>query len=230
MKTIRLFTCAAALCLATLVSAADLFVQKATLWGPNGTAQGKLVMRGDQMTFIDDNNPDMSFIIPKHDVRKARWEGGKLTVELSNPYSSSLGENRSEAVFIMPDQSSAGSVISWVGVPVAGYNMNEADRTATPRDNQMQITDVRFDVRNGDQRGKLMLQDSDLVFESLSDAKHSNRWRYSDIRELTHNDHEIKVQGYKGDKYEFQFKNKAMLLTAYNLISDKVVSARGNNR
>lgn len=211
--------------LAVSVFAEDLIVQKATVWGPGGNAQGKLVIRGEQLTFVDDNNPDMSFIIPKRDVRSAKWEGGKLSIALANPYSSSVGNGRSDLVFLMPDQTSAGSVINWVGVPVAGFT-GEADRTTTPSASNVQITDIRFDVHNGDQQGKLMFQDNELVFESLSDARHSRHWKYADIRELTHNDHEIKVQPYHGDKYEFQFKNRAMLDTAYNLISDRVVEAR----
>lgn len=209
---------------ASALLAADLLVQRATLWGPNGTAQGKLVTRGDQMTFVDDNNPDMSFIIPKSDVKTARWEGGRLTVTLAHPYSSSLGENRGDLVFVMPDQSSAGSVINWIGVPVAGFS-GDADRSMPPS-TAMNISEVRFDVHNGDQNGRMMLNDNELVFESLSDAKHSRRWRYADIRELNKNDHEIKIQPYHGDKYEFQFKNKAMLMTAYNLLSDRIVAAR----
>lgn len=204
--------------------AADLYVQRATLWSPNGTAQGKLVIRGDQMTFIDDNNPDMSFIVPKSDVRAARWEGGRLTVNVAHPYTSSLGADREDVIFVMPDQTSAGSVISWVGVPVAGFT-GEADRVVVAPSN-LQITDVRFDVNNGDQKGKLMLQNDELVFESLSDAKHSRHWKYTDVRELSKNGKEIKIQPYHGDKYEFQFHNKAMLETAYNLLSDKVVAAR----
>src|SRR5262249_48511642 len=137
--------------------ASDLFVQRATLWGPNGTAQGKLVVRGDQMTFIDDNNPDASFIIPKSDVRTARWESGRLSVILANPYTSSLGPDRRDLVFIMPDQSSAGAVISWIGVPVAGYT-GEADRNAKPV-STLTIKEIRFDVHNGDQKGRLMLED-----------------------------------------------------------------------
>lgn len=224
MRTIQKLIGAAAL-LTVSLCAADLIVQRATVWGPGGSAQGKLVIRGEQLTFVDDNNPDMSFIIPKRDVKSARWEGGKLSIALTSPYSSSVGENRSDLVFMMPDQNSAGSVISWIGVPVAGFT-GESDRAATPGASNMQITDIRFDVRNGDQQGKLMFQDNELVFESLSDAKHSRHWKYSDIRELTHSDHEIKLQPYHGDKYEFQFKNRAMLDTAYNLISDRVVNAR----
>jgi hypothetical protein len=223
MKFLKTCLMAAAL-LAGTALAADLRVQNATLWGPNGNAQGKLVMRGDQMTFIDDNNPDMSFIIPKSEVKSARWENGRLTINLAHPYERDGGTGGPDLVFVMPDQSSAGSIISWMGVPVAGYS-GEADRSSIPPSNT-QITDVRFDVRNGDQHGKLLLQNDELVFESLTDAKHSRHWKYSDIRELTRDKHELKIQPYHGDKYEFQFNNRAMLDTVYNLLSDRVVDAR----
>jgi hypothetical protein len=44
---------------------------------------------------------------------------------------------------------------------------------------------IIFDVRNGDQQGKLVLTDTELAFESLTDSKHSRRWNYVDIRELS---------------------------------------------
>jgi hypothetical protein len=201
-----------------------LYVQRAKLWGPNGSADGKLVIRGDQMTFIDDNNPDASFIIPKTDVRRATWAGGRLTIGLARPYASSLGGNQSDLVLVMPDQTSAGGVINWIGVPVEGF-AGEADRSAMPP-NSLQVTDVRFDVKNGDQRGKLMLQGGELVFESLTDAKHSRHWKYSDIRSLEKDGDKLEVKPFHGDKYEFKFHNKAMLDTAYNLISDEVVVGR----
>ena len=75
-----------------------------------------------------------------------------------------------------------------------------------------------------------MLEKQELVFESLSDAKHSRHWKYTDIREITHNTHEVNIQPYHGDKYQFQFSNRAILDTVYNLISDRVVDARQGGR
>jgi hypothetical protein len=207
--------------------AAELTVQNARLYGPNGAVEGKIVMFNNRMAFIDDNQPDLSFVIPKSDIRSATWEGGRLTINLAHPYSSSLGANQSTVILTMPDTTSASSFITWMGVPVSGFTAGEADRAATPP-NTTQVADVRFDVKNGDQKGKLIVAPDELIFESLTDANHSRRWKYADIREFTHSDHEIKLEPYHGDKYKFQFNNKAMLQTAYDLISNKIVNARVN--
>jgi hypothetical protein len=223
MRNLRVLTLGFALA-ATTALAADLTVQNAQLYGPNGAVTGKIVMFNNRMAFIDDNQPDMSFVIPKSDIRSARWEGGRLTIDLSHPYSSGFGANQSSVILTMPDTSSASSFVTWMGVPVSGFN-GEADRAALPP-TTTRVSDVRFDVKNGDQKGKLIVAPDQLVFESLTDANHSRRWKYSDIREFKHNDHEIKVEPYHGDKYEFQFQNKAMLQTAYDMISNEIVDSR----
>ena len=85
---------------------------------------------------------------------------------------------------------------------------------------------MTFDVKNGDQRGKLIVRDDAVSFESLSDATPSRRWAYSDIKELTKDSNEVKIEPYHGSKYEFQFVNPAMRDTVYNMLSDKIVAAR----
>lgn len=206
--------------------AAQVAVQNARLWGPNGAVEGKIVMFNNRLVFIDNNQPDRSFEIPKTDIRAARWEGGRLSIDVAHPYTSSLGENQNSVVLLMPDSGSASSFVTWMGVPVAGY-VGEADRAATPRATTV-ITDVSFDVNNGDQKGRLIVRPDALVFESLSDAKHSRRWAWTDIQKFSRDGDEIKLEPYHGDKYEFQFRNKAMLQTAYDILADRIVSARAN--
>src|SRR6266496_1211871 len=100
--------------------AADLMVQRAQMYGPSGPINGKLVMLGDRMIFVDDNRPDMSFVIQRSEVRTARLEGGRLSIDVQNPYVSSFGPNQSSLILSMPDPGSAGTVVSWMGVPVTG--------------------------------------------------------------------------------------------------------------
>lgn len=83
-----------------------------------------------------------------------------------------------------------------------------------------------FDVRNGDQTGKLILGETELAFESLTDARHSRRWKYADIRELSKKKSEFTVRPFKGDRYDFQFKDKKLRDRIYNMISDKIIAAR----
>ncbi len=86
--------------------------------------------------------------------------------------------------------------------------------------------DMIFDVRNGDQQGKLLLKDTELAFESLTDAKHSRNWKYADIRELSRRKKELTVRPFHGDRYDFQFKKKEDRDRLYDLISQRIVAAR----
>ncbi len=225
MKSLKLLLAGLVLTVAGAYGA-HVTVQNARLWGPNGAADGKIVMFNNRMVFVDNNQPDLSFEIPKSDIRTARWEGGRLTIDVANPYSSSLGKNQNSVVLLMPDPGSASTFVNWMGVPVTGYT-GEADRSISPAANPV-VTDISFDVKNGDQKGRLIVQPNELRFESLTDAKHSRHWRWADIQKFSRNGHEIKLEPYHGDKYEFQFHNQEMLQTAYDVLADHIVNARVN--
>ncbi len=83
-----------------------------------------------------------------------------------------------------------------------------------------------FDVRNGDQQGKLLVGDTELAFDSLSDVKHSRKWKYSEIREFSKKGSQLRVKPMHGDTYDFQFKKKQDRDKLYDLISSRIVAAR----
>jgi len=95
---------------------------------------------------------------------------------------------------------------------------------------QPPVEDLVFDVRNGDQEGKLMLKESELAFESLSDARHSRTWKYAEIRELSRRKKEMRVRPYKGSRYDFQFKDSKLRDRIYDLVSQRVLAARQNKK
>ncbi|MFN7923322.1 MAG: hypothetical protein U0Q16_24685 [Bryobacteraceae bacterium] len=86
--------------------------------------------------------------------------------------------------------------------------------------------DMVFDVRNGDQSGKLMLKDTEVAFESLTDSRHSRNWKYADIRELSRNKSQLRIKPNKGDTYDFQFKDKKVRDQIYDTISSRILAAR----
>lgn len=87
-----------------------------------------------------------------------------------------------------------------------------------------------IDVRNGDQKGKLMIGESDIAFESLTDAKHSRTWKYADIRTFEKRIWKgIRLRPFKGSRYDFQFDSGANRDRIYTLVSQKVVEARRAN-
>ena len=83
-----------------------------------------------------------------------------------------------------------------------------------------------FDVRNGDQTGKLMFKETELAFESLSDAKQSRTWKYAEIREVSKKKKNLRVRPMKGSTYDFQFKDSKLRDRIYDMIASRVVAAR----
>ena len=83
-----------------------------------------------------------------------------------------------------------------------------------------------FDIRNGDQKGKLIVADNDLRFDSLTDAKHSRVWKYSEIRSFEKKFRAFRVRPFSGDRYDFQVDNNKTRDRIYDIISRKVVAAR----
>lgn len=90
--------------------------------------------------------------------------------------------------------------------------------------------DMIFDVRNGDQTGKLIFKPDELAFESLTDAKHSRTWRYEEIREVSRKKKQLRVRPKKGDTYDFQFKDSKLRDRIYDMIANRVVAARQGSR
>jgi len=229
MKALRALPFVLAFCACFAFGADRMTVQRVEMFGPNGTVHGKLVMLDDRMIFVDDDHPDMSFVLPRNDISRARMESGRLDIEIAHPYTSSFGGNQSNLVLVMPDQNSASEVVTWMGVPVAamsGEAAREAQDSMPLSTANPNVKEVWFDVKNGDQRGKLIFHADSVSFESLSDAKHSRRWTYGEIKELNRKGNEVRIEPYHGDKYEFQFKDPAMRDTVYNMLSDKIVGAR----
>jgi hypothetical protein len=118
-------------------------------------------------------------------------------------------------------------IVPAVAVLLCGFTLTavrpaSAAQAAPPAEQ----TNMTIDVRNGDQQGKLMLKDTELAFESLTDARHSRTWKYTEVREVSRRRKELVIRPFHGDRYQFQFKNKEARDRIYGLVSDRVVAAR----
>jgi len=90
---------------------------------------------------------------------------------------------------------------------------------------------MMIDVRNGDQSGKLLINDNDVAFESLTDGKRSRTWKYAEVREVTKRGRkEMRIRPFKGDRYDFQFPDRGQRDKIYDAIANRVVTARQSNR
>ena len=207
---------------ATLAWAAQgIVVHRVQLAGTMGADNGHLVLAGDQLIFVDDTNPSGSFAIPKTDVRNLDLNNGILTITMSRPFTNMYGE-RSDVVLRVFDPSSPGLVADWLGMPIT--TMGEAARVnpgAPP-------VDATFDATHDGHHGQLIVSANGVSWQDLTDTNHSRSWNYSQIKELKreNGNTELEIKPYNGDNYKFRINGPFMNDTVYNLVANRIVTAR----
>lgn len=99
-----------------------------------------------------------------------------------------------------------------------------AERVGTPVGT---AGDVAFDVRYKGDRGKLVAGEKAITFEDIGNAKRSQTWTYSQIKEVRREgSNELKINPYKGDDEEFHLDGPAMSEAVYQAIANRIVAAR----
>ena len=213
-----LFLCLSAMLLSINAVAADqLTVHKVQLTGPSGSINGKVIGLGDHLIFVDDDNPDKSFFIPRGEIRTAANDSGTVRVEMSRPVTDRFG-SRSNLEIRMIDPAAVGVLTKWIGVPV------ERARTMTTYS-----LEVRHDHKGqGGCNGKLIADESRLRFESVTEAGHSRTWDYNGLSsfQAEKDNALLKVRAAGGDAYDFNVVNGATAGELHRLVSDKIVAAR----
>jgi hypothetical protein len=210
-----------------------IVIERVDLNGPNGLVHGRLQMVGDRLTFIDSDHPGTTIVLPRGDVSNARWSDGHMNITVSKPYHATWGDEK-EMVLVIPDDSSRNEFVTWLGRPIEGMT-GEASRTTTTvvttGPSSTTVDELRFEnIKNGDQMGTLILGNDAVRFESLSDARHSRRWAYSEIRRLEKDHNEVKIEPYNGSKYEFQLKDPSVRDNLYSVLSERIVTSKEGKR
>jgi len=90
-------------------------------------------------------------------------------------------------------------------------------------------SDVIFDVKYHDDRGKLLITSRGVNFEDLSEAKHSRSWSYAQIKELKRDgSRELKIEPHSGSSYEFRLEGRDLSDAVYRMIGDRIAMARSH--
>jgi len=191
-----------ALSAVTLFAAEELkMVHRAQM----GADMGKVVLFGDQLLFVDDTAPERSFSMPRADVRSLYMTNNLLSLQLQ------------AGSIQLTDPASASVVTSWSGLP-----LNMADRMMTPRPGVME-----FSIRHDYDTWRLLVGDRGLTFAALSNADTTRGWSYSEVKEFKRNGgRQLKIQTYGGEEFKFGLTDRAMSNEVYNMIADRIVSAR----
>src|SRR5579871_4223267 len=140
----------------TAMAAGLVPVNRAQLAGRMGTDSGFLVMAGGQLVFVDENNPSMSFAIPRSDISALGLQNGVLTIGLNQPFANSYGSSN-QAVIRLMDPNSPGLIASWAGLPLSGGAYATATTGDADRIVGIPPSDLMLNVRHGDTSGRLIV-------------------------------------------------------------------------
>jgi len=191
----------------TALSAVTLFAEEPLLVhrAQMGADLGKVVLSGDQLLFVDDTAPERSFAIARADVRSLYMTNNLLSLQLQT------------GSLQLTDPASAPVVTSWSGLP-----LNTADRMITPG-----LGVIEFNIRHDDDTGRLLVGDRGLTFEALSNANKSRGWSYAEVKEFKRDgDRQLRIKTYGGEEFKFRLTDQEMSNDVYNMIADRIVSAR----
>jgi hypothetical protein len=220
--------------IALLLSAVSLFAQPGAVQivpveiaVPFGTAAGKLILHDGYAVFLDDEKPESSFAVARADMSGFATEAGMLNALFKKNFRDRAGEkNRLSLRAVRAEDSEA--LQRWFSAPPAnpvvanGAGVKEGE---TPIEFKLEVQQKRRFGKN--QKGRLMLAGSQLIFESIDDPSSSRRWELKEIKSLENkNPYELRVEPFTGDDYRFEFVGTPIEAAQYKSLVDKVTSAR----
>lgn len=204
---------------AGLWAAEHVSAYRAQLNGASGPANGVLVTVGDNVVFVDTDQPDASFAIPRGQFSALTVQSGGIVVgQCSQPYTGPFGETSSLNIRFMNSENAA-EVVRWIGVPGTSVGTDTAALGARPGSEM-------FPVMYNNDTGRLVITPSGIDFEDITNRAHSQHWTYGELKgvqRMTGN--EIAVKPYHGDTYKFT-TTQMMDNAVYNSIADHIAAAQ----
>jgi hypothetical protein len=195
---------------------------------PFGTIPGRLLLLGNYLVFVDEQQPDASFVVARSAIETLNADGPAITVQTSEGIRNRSGEVRRLSFRVVPGVDPA-VVTSWYGGGVAtASRAAPAAASATPAAGTTSYQ-VRHNHRFGDCRGRLIVAPDQMSYESVSSVNHSRRWQYRAIKETElSNPYELVIKPFTGGTYKLRFDGTGMDPAAYKELVDRVTASRAN--
>lgn len=193
---------------------------------PFGTVTGKLLLLGNNLVFLDEQQMGSSFVVPKSIIDNLSAEGQIVTVQSREPIRGRSGDATRLSFRVLAGSDPA-SVTSWYGsgMPASRSSSSGAPEASGPS------YQARHDHRVGSCRGRLIVTPNQLVYESVENVGHSRRWEYGSIKELKNsNPYKLEVKPSAGGDYEFVLEGTGMDPAGYKNLVDRVTAARAGSK
>lgn len=195
---------------------------------PFGTVPGKLILHDGWAVFLDDEKPESSFAVSRAEMSGFATEAGMMNALFKKNFRDRAGEkNRLSLRAARPEDSDI--LQRWFSAPPSSPSVTSggARQGETPIEFKLEVQQKKRFGKN--QKGRLMLAGSQLIFESIDDPSSSRRWELKEIKSLENkNPYELRVEPFTGDDYRFEFVGTPIEAAQYKSLVDKVTASRVN--
>lgn len=189
---------------------------------PFGVVSGKLMLLGNYLVFLDEGQPESSFVVMRSQIAALTVDGHVVNVDTTGPIRDRDGD-RTQFSFRLNEGADSGLVVTWrarggeIATQVATGMVGDAERVYT----------AKHDHRIGSCRGQLIIRDGIIAYDSLSDIDHSRRWELIDIKELKQkNPYQLTLEGFRGGTYNLELQGRGMDPAEFKILVDRITTAR----
>ena len=207
----------------------NLHVATGDLSIPFGSVPGKVITVGDYLIFIDQDHPESSFALSRNEVRGLTVDNRVAAIQTAKPVRDRSGD-RTQFNIRLAGDSEALALTSWFGA--AGVRRPETDATTSDAGSPARKGDAIYEARHdhrlvGSCRGRLIVTDKGLSYESIDNISDSRQWGFTDIKELTlSNPYEIRIVPFDGNDYKLNLQGTGMDTATFKNLVDRVTAAR----
>lgn len=192
---------------------------------PFGQIQGKLILYGDFLVFVDSERPADSFVAPKASIESLTADGATITVQLKDAVRNRSGEVRRLSFRALSGDS--GPVTSWYGSAPSPAAAPAAGAAAQPAPEGAKVFQASHNHRIGSCNGRLIVTADRLSYESTDSVSHSRRWELKQIREISlPNPYEINIRPFAEGNYKLRLQGSGMDPATYKELVDRIAAAR----
>jgi hypothetical protein len=189
---------------------------------PFGVATGKLVPNSEYLIFIDDQQPEASFVISRSNIQSIDEQGTNLTIQVHQAVRDRSGE-RTRLNFRTQTSGAGAALNAWSRMAGPASSVpSTADRRAAGMSYQ-----AEHSHRFGECNGRLMITDDRIIYESVTNLDHSRQWAMKDVRELERsNPYRVEIKPFTGSDYTFRLLGSGMDNDEYSTLVKRVTAAR----
>ena len=207
----------------------NLKVAKAELSLDFDKAKGKLMIVGDTIVFVDDEKPEFSFVIDRDNIAGIDKDDDVLSIQTNNAVKYRSTE-KMRFVFRLDDVS-AEDFIKMDGKSSAKIQtVSTQGNTRTISSTGSMIYEVEHKHRlYGSCKGRIIISDDRISFESTDDRDHSRQWLFTDIKKVKRQSpYKLSVKPFTGDEYTLEILGQGIDITDFKKVEDKMAAVKAS--